>query len=105
MTMYLFLLGMVSMGAAVAGLIFLRFWRKTRDRLFLSFAVALWLLALNWSLLALLDESEFKFAMYGLRLLAFGLILAGIVDKNWLPKGKSDSDAPQPPYPPTTRRS
>ena len=35
-----FLLGMISMGFAVAALLFLRFWRSTQDRFFLFFAAA-----------------------------------------------------------------
>src|SRR5262245_60048104 len=37
-----------------AGLFFFRFWRDTRDRLFLLFGTAFWLLSLTWVLLALL---------------------------------------------------
>ena len=32
--------GAIVMGYAVAGLFFIRFWRQTRDRLFLIFAVS-----------------------------------------------------------------
>ena len=85
-----FLLGLVVMAAAIAGLVFLRFWRKTRDRLFVVFAIAFWLMSLHWALLALLQESEFEFTMYGLRLLAFLLILGGIIDKNRPGKRKTD---------------
>ena len=35
-----FLLGMIVMACDAAGLFFLRFWKKTHDRLFAMFAVA-----------------------------------------------------------------
>jgi hypothetical protein len=69
--------------ALVAGLCFLRFWRDTHDRLFVFFAVAFWLLALCWLLLAILSPTEeTRPYIYAIRLAAFGLIIAAIVDKN-----------------------
>jgi hypothetical protein len=77
-----FLLGLIVMACLVAGLFFVRFWRKTRDRLFAVFALAFWLLALNWTLLAITARDEVRPSLYGIRLLAFVLILLGIIDKN-----------------------
>lgn len=75
--------GALVAGYAVAGLFFLRFWRDTRDRLFGIFAVAFWLLALQRAALALsADPNGEQVLLYGIRLLAFVLILAAIVDKN-----------------------
>lgn len=75
--------GLLVMGYWVAGLFFLRFWRDTRDRLFGIFAGAFWLLAVQRALLASIDPSPGETVwLYGLRLLAFVLILAAIVDKN-----------------------
>ena len=71
------------MGYAVAGLFFIRFWRQTRDRLFLIFAISFWLLGLQRLALALTSppfESDTGF--YLVRLFAFLLILGAIVDKN-----------------------
>jgi hypothetical protein len=82
-----FVLGAVVMACAVAGLFFLRFWRKTRDRLFLIFALAFWLLGINWLLLAFVQEDETRTWLYVLRLIAFCLILIGIIDKNRQPRG------------------
>jgi hypothetical protein len=79
---YTFMLGAVVMACAVAGLFFLRFWRKTRDRLFAIFAAAFWLLGLNWLLLATIGRDEINTWLYAIRLLAFVLILFAIVDKN-----------------------
>jgi zinc transporter ZupT len=75
--------GLLVMGYAVAGLFFLRFWRETHDRLFGIFAGAFWLLALQRLLLAVLrDPNGEQLWLYGVRLLAFVLILVAIVDKN-----------------------
>ncbi len=77
-----FLFGAIVMACAVAGLFFLRFWRKTRDRLFAVFAVAFWVLGLNWLALAFTRADEVRPALYVVRLLAFLLILVAIIDKN-----------------------
>jgi uncharacterized membrane protein YcjF (UPF0283 family) len=80
--LYEFMLGGLVMGCFVAGLFFLRFWRKTRDRLFAIFAVAFWLLGVNWMALAFTEQDEVKTIYYAVRLLAFVLILYAIIDKN-----------------------
>ncbi len=77
-----FLLGVVVAACSVAGLFFLRFWRRTRDRLFVIFAVAFWTLGANWLALAFTEQDEVRTALYVVRLLAFLLILGGVVDKN-----------------------
>ena len=75
--------GALVMGYFTAGLFFARFWRETRDRLFGSFAAAFWLLAIQRAALALSDEPNGEqLVLYSIRLLAFVLILAAIVDKN-----------------------
>ncbi len=80
--LYEFTLGLLVMGCAIAGLFFLRFWRKTRDRLFAIFAVAFWLLGFNWLALAFIQQDEVRTILYCVRLLAFVLILIAILDKN-----------------------
>lgn len=81
-----FLSGAVTLGHLVAALFFLRFWRKTRDRLFLAFGMAFVLFALNQGLAFLLaiyrEPTSF---VYALRVLGFVLILVAIVDKNLFP--------------------
>jgi len=75
--------GALATGYAVAGLFFLRFWTRTRDRLFAIFASAFWLLAAQRIGLAAAAYHGFDTTwLYGLRLIAFLLILAAIVDKN-----------------------
>jgi hypothetical protein len=67
----------------MAGLFFLRFWRDTRDRFFLYFAVAFWLGGVAWATLGLTTVSaEAEPYIYLIRLLSFLIIIAAIVDKN-----------------------
>ena len=66
-----------------AGLFFVRFWRDTGDRLFLLFGCAFWLLSLSWLLLAVVAPTdETRPYVYGIRLVAFGLIIAATIDKS-----------------------
>jgi hypothetical protein len=82
--------GAIAMGYAVAGLFFLRFWRETRDRLFLIFSGAFWVLGLQrLALVFSSDMGEDHTGLYLIRLFAFLLILGAIVDKN--------RSTPQPP--------
>ena len=75
------LLGAAVALCAVIGLIFLRSWRKARDRLFLCFAISFWLLGANWLALAFVKVQEQQTLLYVVRLLAFLVLLAGIWDK------------------------
>jgi hypothetical protein len=76
--------GMVTMGFLIAALFFLRFWRRTRDGLFITFAVAFVLLALNQFLIGLsVAPSEDQAAFYLLRLAAFALLIVAIIRKNF----------------------
>lgn len=78
-----FFSGMIAMGFAVCAAFFLRFWRRTRDSLFLVFSVAFLLLALNQALSTLLGLLlEERSWLYLLRLAAFLIIIAAIVRKN-----------------------
>jgi hypothetical protein len=78
-----FIWGACAVAAATAALFFLKFWRQTRDRLFGLFSLAFLALATNWTMLGLLaPESESRNAAYLFRLVAFGLIVAAIIDKN-----------------------
>jgi hypothetical protein len=78
-----FLAGAVTLGFFVAAGFFLRFWRRTHDRLFLAFAAAFALLALNQALASFLGAGdELTPFTYVLRVLGFVIILYAIVDKN-----------------------
>lgn len=75
--------GAIILGYGVAGLFFLRFWRETRDRLFLIFAGAFWILGVQRLALAFgRGMGEDDTGLYLVRLFAFLLILGAIVDKN-----------------------
>jgi hypothetical protein len=41
-----------------AGVLFLRFWRETLDRLFAWFAIAFWMFTVNFLLLALVSATD-----------------------------------------------
>ena len=78
--------GLLVMAYFVAALFFLRFWRQTHDRLFAMFSIAFGILSMKRLALALTYDSIGNAAWpYGLRLLAFLIILAAIVDKNRKP--------------------
>jgi len=81
-----FLLGVIVTGSFVAALFFLKFWRKTRDYLFLTFAAAFLVEGVNRvSLLFLAAPNEGTSSIYLVRLLAVLLILGGIVYKGSRP--------------------
>ena len=83
MTLYDFLSGAVSLGFFVCALFFLRFWRRTRDGLFLAFALAFSLLGLGQAILALANiPTEERGSLFLIRLAAFGLIIVAILRKN-----------------------
>jgi hypothetical protein len=75
--------GMLVAGYLVAGLHFLRFWRRSRDRLFLLFSAAFGVLAVQRLALVLLaGHRSAEPYLYLLRALAFLVIIVGIVDRN-----------------------
>jgi membrane-associated PAP2 superfamily phosphatase len=87
-TLYDFLSGAVALGFFVCCLFFLRFWRRTRDGLFLAFAIAFGLFGLGQTILAVGNiPTEDRSSVYLLRLLAFALIIVAVARKNAGPKG------------------
>jgi hypothetical protein len=79
----IFLSGVIMATFAASGFFFLKFWQRTQDRLFLFFAWACWLIAAERvALLFTAPEAEPQSFMYLIRLLAFLLIIAAIVNKN-----------------------
>jgi hypothetical protein len=82
-SMIVVLQSVAATGALVIALVFLRFWRRTLDTLFAFFAGAFCLLALSWFLLAVFSPTEeARPYIYGLRLVAFTLIITAVVQKN-----------------------
>lgn len=75
-----FLLGALTLASFVIGVFFLRYWRATKDRLFLLFSAAFWLLGLNWTLATV--ARPLALHAYVLRFLAFVLIALAVLDKN-----------------------
>ena len=78
-----FLQGATVMACAALSVFFLRFWRRSHDRLFAMFSLAFLIFAVNRVVLVTLGEhAEAELLIYGGRALVFGLILLAILDKN-----------------------
>ena len=77
------LIGGIATASLVAGLFFFRFWRSTRDRFFLFFAFSFWIEGVNrFVLWHWVGPNEDAPGYYLIRVIAYGLIIAAIVDKN-----------------------
>lgn len=78
-----FLQAVAATAAFVNGVFFWRFWQESRDQLFAMFALAFWLLSASWAILAVFNPTgESLPYVYAVRLLAFLLLISGIVQKN-----------------------
>ncbi|MGV3663143.1 MAG: DUF5985 family protein [Prosthecobacter sp.] len=78
-----FLAGAATVSLLVIAMFFLRFWKRTRDRLFLFFAGSFGFLMIERIVRACMSvETEWAPYVYTLRLIAFVLIIVAIVDKN-----------------------
>jgi hypothetical protein len=83
-----FIWGVLTIETAAAALFFLRFWRLSGERLFVYLALAFTAMALNWVGLSAVDPAfELRHYVYLFRLLAFIIIIAGIVDQNRRSRG------------------
>ena len=83
-TLEAFLLGVIATSSVTAGIFFLKFWKQTRDSLFLAFGLAFVAEGLNrCAVLFLTKANEENPYVYGVRLLAFLLILGAILHKNY----------------------
>lgn len=81
--MVIFLNGVSACAAAISALMFVRFWRDTADRLFLWFALAFSMFAINYAALGMVQPAEeARHWFFVIRLIGFALILAAVVDKN-----------------------
>jgi hypothetical protein len=78
-----FALGFVAASSLVAAVFFLRFYRESRDPLFLFFAASFGLETLNRSFFAFAaNPSEASPVLYALRAFTYFLIIVGIYTKN-----------------------
>jgi hypothetical protein len=91
MNIYFFLSGISVATFGASALFFHKFWRASHDRLFLAFATACWLIAAERVVALFVDGTREAIAtaatetsswIYLFRLLAFVIILAGVIDKN-----------------------
>jgi hypothetical protein len=81
--LHAFLAGATTMGCLAAAAFFARFWRDTKDRLFVFFSIAFCAMALNRALIVLYPlERESQPYVYLVRLFAFVLIAYAVIDKN-----------------------
>lgn len=79
-----FFSGVVAMGFAVCAAFFLRFWGRTKDSLFLVFAMAFFLFALNQALSTFFGVYiEERSWLYLLRLAGFSMLIIAILVKNF----------------------
>jgi hypothetical protein len=78
-----FLLGVIVTASMVAGAYFLKFWRQTRDPLFLGFAAAFFIEGVNRTCFLFVASPESgSIILYSVRLLSYLLILVAIAYKN-----------------------
>jgi hypothetical protein len=75
-----FLHGAMVMATLSIALFFLRFWRATKDRLFVLFSAAFCLLGANWALATL--GGPLAPHAHVFRFLAFVVIALAVLDKN-----------------------
>jgi hypothetical protein len=81
-----FLVGVISTCSVLAGLFFLKFWRRTRDPLFFAFGIAFLVEGINRAVVVDLPEPNQGHPLtYVVRLLASLIILGGILNKNRSP--------------------
>ncbi|HUJ00794.1 MAG TPA: DUF5985 family protein [Usitatibacter sp.] len=81
------MVGGIALGCLAVSLFFFRFWRSTRDRFFLLFALSFLIEGVNRVVLfKTVGLSEDAPIYYTIRLVAYGLILAAIIDKNRGPR-------------------
>jgi hypothetical protein len=77
------LTGAIAVASLLVGLFFFRFWRHTRDRFFLYFALSFCIEGGNRVALGLLANANENAAIfYSIRLVAYGFILLAIWQKN-----------------------
>jgi hypothetical protein len=77
------LTGAIALATFIAALFFFRFWRQTRDTFFLYFTASFAIEGVNRVVLGLVSSPDEKAPLfYAVRLVAYGLILVAIWQKN-----------------------
>ena len=85
--------GAIAMASFIIALFFLCFWRDSRDRFFLYFAMSFGIEGVHRIVSALsYDDNEDSPLHYLVRLLAYGLILWAILEKNLPARGGRRED-------------
>lgn len=77
-----FVQGGTALTSLFIALFFLRYWRQSRDTLFLSFSLAFAFFSASRILLTFTQHDETRMYIYLLRFAAFGIILWAIINKN-----------------------
>lgn len=81
--MNLMLLGAIAFASLMAGLFFLRFWKQTKDRFFLFFALSFGIEGVNRIVMGLeLHFQEDHPVIYVIRFISYLLIMFAILEKN-----------------------
>lgn len=84
-----FLLGALCTASFTAAVFFLRFWRTTRDTLFLAFAIFFIVEGIDRAVLSYMAHpNEGSPGIYVARLVALAILLGTIVRKNYGPRIK-----------------
>lgn len=78
-----FILGFLATASLIVAMFFLRFWTRTRDSLFLAFALAFFIEAISRTIMVFLPHSDTATWVYVVRLCTYLLILAAILRKNF----------------------
>ena len=79
----LMLLGAIGLAALVVAMFFARYWHTTHDRLYLFFGASFAVQGLDRFIQGLyIDAPDERVTIYLLRLIAYSLFIAAIVDKN-----------------------
>jgi hypothetical protein len=82
-SLYPMVVGILAAGYFMAAMFFVRFWRRSGDRLFLLFALAFTLMsAQRIASIVTTQWTDSAAWTYLLRLVGYLLILAAIIDKN-----------------------
>ena len=83
------LVGAIAMASLAISMVFTRYWRNTGDRFFLYFALSFAIEGAHRIYSSAAQSLNEETALhYVIRLVAYGLILWAIFEKNW-PRGKA----------------